>query len=145
MRAHGVAPGALLLALIAVGGCSHAPPTDDLLAVRKFADERLGASLPAANAEVSLPAGELDLASALRLAFARNPELQASLAGVGVARAELAAASAFPNPVLGLVARLPNRPPSAANIEFDVLVRGRVVKNLLGPFESDIMEVLSED
>ena len=31
------------------------------------------------------------------------------------------------------------------DIEFDVLVRGRVVKNLLGPFESDIMEVLSED
>ena len=128
MRALGLALGALLLAL---GGCSHAPPTDDLAPVRALAETRLGAPLPAASRDATLPEGELELASGLRLAFARNPELRSKLAEVGVARAEFAAASAFPNPVLGLLVRLPNRPPSAANIEFDVL--GNLLDLLLRP------------
>ena len=128
MRAHGVALGALLLSL---GGCSHAPPTDDLAPVRKLAETRLGTHLQETGNDIALPEGELDVVSALRLALARNPELQAKLAEVGVARAELAAASTFPNPVLGLVARLPDRPPSAANIEFDVL--GNLLDLLLRP------------
>ena len=128
MRAHGVVLGALLLAL---GGCSHAPPAEDLAQVRTLAGTRLGIPLPEAGGDTSLPSGELGLASAIKLAFARNPELQARLAEIGIARAELAAASAFPNPVLGLVARLPNRPPSAANVEFDIL--GNLLDLLLRP------------
>lgn len=118
MRAHGFALGALLLAL---GGCANAPPADDLAPLRALAESRLGTQLPDPGADIALPTGELDLASALRISFARNPELQANLSEIGVARAEFAAASTFPNPVLGLVARLPNQPHSAANIEFDLL------------------------
>ena len=128
MRAHGIAVGALLLSLL---GCAHAPPPDNLASLRKLAETRLHTPLPPVEERIALPTGELDLASALRIAFSRNPELQGSLSEVGVAQAELAAASAFPNPVLGLAARLPDRPPSAANIEFDLL--GNLLDLLLRP------------
>jgi cobalt-zinc-cadmium efflux system outer membrane protein len=54
--------------------------------------------------------GELDADRAAAIAMQNNPRLQVILAELGIARADLIAASTIPNPVFGYEARFPGSP-----------------------------------
>src|SRR5262245_19865659 len=99
--------GALLLAL-ALGGCAGVDPRPDVAAVRSLVAERSAATRPQANATETalrarvseLLAHDLTPDAAVELAFLRNRRLEALWADMGIARAEWAEATRFPDPVL---------------------------------------------
>ena len=132
MRTGGVAAVALLTSHL-LAGCAHAPPSNTLGPLREAAESRLHVTEPLTGAapDLDVPVQALTLPTAMRLAIARNPEWRSALLEIGIARADLDAASTLPNPVLGLMTRFPDRAPSAANIEFEVL--GNLFDVLLRP------------
>ncbi len=62
-----------------------------------------------------IPEGPLDIEAAIRLAIARNPRVQSTLAEVGIAQAELWQASTWPNPVLDYVHGYPESGVAVSN------------------------------
>ncbi len=69
--------------------------------------------------------------AAIQFALLNHPQMKASFAELGIARADLMEAGLLPNPVVEFGARFPDRSPHATGIEFNIL--GSVVELLLRP------------
>lgn len=79
-----------------------------------------------ADAEVSqtvraLLRGTITAERAVQIALLNNRELQATFEEIGIANADLTDAGLLKNPVFSASARFPDRPPSAANLEFGIV------------------------
>ena len=115
---------AALGALIILGGCASTRPASTVANVQKMARELGGVSVEAArngedrraieNRVATLLAQPLNAESAVQVALLNNRGLQATLAELGVADAELLEASRLPNPGLTI-----SRPRSGANLEIE--------------------------
>ena len=115
---------AALGALIILGGCASTRPASTVANVQKMARELGGVSVEAArvdddrraieNRVATLLAQPLSAESAVQVALLNNRGLQATLAELGVADAELLEASRLPNPGLTI-----SRPRSGANLEIE--------------------------
>lgn len=100
--------GWLLLAVAVTGGCTSADPTEPVTAARGLLDDRgipevswradADADQHALEQSRELLAAPLTLDSTAAVVLLRNPGLQAELAELGVAQAELAQASRLANP-----------------------------------------------
>jgi outer membrane protein, heavy metal efflux system len=104
--------GLLVLSALSSFGCAAMDLRPELEAVRALVADRsrgrvqLADLEPQADARVAeLLAGEVDAEEAVEVALLRNRSLQALLADVGVAQAELVRARALPNPVLSAEVR----------------------------------------
>ena len=101
-----------------LAGCASVPSDAGLDEVRSEVRQRIGQSLDqlaeateADDPEVrSLLEGELDADRAVAVALRNNPQVQVLLAELGVARADLIAASTIRNPIIAGELRFPARP-----------------------------------
>jgi outer membrane protein, heavy metal efflux system len=108
-------PITIALMLAALAACATPTRQDARLAVNQLTSGRLpvavapmpdDASLETLAKRVAeLATGELALDQALQLALINNPRLQAEFAGMGLARADLIAASRLSNPRIALLRR----------------------------------------
>ncbi len=99
--------------------------------VQSSVSERIGKRVEwrkdaAADAEISqtvhaLLRGTITAERAVQIALLNNRELQAIFEEIGIANADLTEAGLLKNPVFNASARFPDRPPSAANLEFSVV------------------------
>ena len=99
--------------------------------VQSSINERIGKRVEwrkdaAADAEISqtvhaLLRGTITAERAVQIALLNNRELQAIFEEIGIANADLTEAGLLKNPVFNASARFPDRPPSAANLEFSVV------------------------
>lgn len=119
---RGEVKGALWLALplLASGGCASVPRDAGFADVQRLVEERTGQQVdwdPQEEIAVSsddrvreLLAGELTADRAVEVALANNRDLRAELEELGIARADLVAASTIRNPVLDGEIRFPGDP-----------------------------------
>ena len=99
--------------------------------VQSSVNERIGKRVEwrkdaTADAEISqtvhaLLRGTITAERAVQIALLNNRELQAIFEEIGIANADLTEAGLLKNPVFNASARFPDRPPSAANLEFSVV------------------------
>lgn len=119
----------LLTALPAVfAGCASTNPKAAFNDVGQTVNARAGLSVQwqrndsssneAAKAVASLLQTNLTAQSATAIALLNNRSLQAEFEEIGVSQADLAQASRLQNPVISGDWRFPNRPPSAADIQY---------------------------
>ena len=111
---------ALVSAALLAGGCASVPRDAGVGEVRKIVEERSGQRLawdpaqpiepPADERLRTLLESELTADRAVEIALANNRDLLATLEGMGVARADLIAASTIRNPVLDGELRFPGNP-----------------------------------
>jgi cobalt-zinc-cadmium efflux system outer membrane protein len=112
-----------------VAACATAPPNahDDLQ--RLLAERGVERVTFRTNSEADQQADlavadllqrKLTADDAVAVALLSNRHLQATYAELGVAQADLVEAGLLKNPTFTAQVRFPNRPPSAANMEFDV-------------------------
>lgn len=126
---------ASLMALIGAGvalvvGCTSTNPSAAIQDVEKTVTTRTGSTLRWSrneneNAEVreaieGLLRTNLTADAAVQIALWNNPSLKAELEEIGISQAELAQAGLLRNPTFGASWRFPDRPPSAANMEYSV-------------------------
>lgn len=121
-RAARAAAAALVsAAALAAGGCASVPRDAGIADVQRMVAERGGQPLewdPAAEVvepasdEAVLPllAGELTVERAVEVALANNRGLRATLEELGIARADLIAASTVRNPILDFEIHFPGEP-----------------------------------
>jgi len=110
-------PSILLLALLA-SACATVPRDAGVGDVRQAVNGRIGQSVdwqaaPSTADDPRVPAlleGELTADKAVAVAMANSPRLQATLAELGVARADLLQASVVRNPLFELEVRFPQDP-----------------------------------
>jgi len=90
----------LLALTLVLAGCASVPePQAQRQQVLQTAGSRIGTAIdPAAPGHAQLPAGPLDADTAVRIALARSPALDASLAALALSEADRAQAAALPNP-----------------------------------------------
>jgi cobalt-zinc-cadmium efflux system outer membrane protein len=118
----------LLAALpVAFAGCASTNPTPAQNDVRQTVAARLGEPAPwprpdSTNAigqiTASLLQTNLTAQSAAAIALLNNRSLQAGFEEIGISQADLAQASRLQNPEIFGSWRFPNRPPSAADVEY---------------------------
>jgi cobalt-zinc-cadmium efflux system outer membrane protein len=111
---------ALMSAVLLAGGCASVPRDAGVGEVRKAVEERSGQRIawdpaqpiapPADERLRPLLASELTADRAVEIALANNRDLLATLEGLGVARADLIAASTVRNPVFDGELRFPGGP-----------------------------------
>ena len=85
-----------------------------------------------------LLAGPLTADGAVRISLLENRELQATLARLGVARADVIQAGMLPNPGFAASARWPDRSPRGHNLEFGLVQD--VLDVLLRPARRDLAQ-----
>ncbi|MFP5284466.1 MAG: TolC family protein, partial [Thermoanaerobaculia bacterium] len=112
--------GLSLAAALLAAGCASVPRDAGVGDVRKIVEERSGQRLawspdqpiepPSEDALRPLLAGELTVERAVEIALANNRDLLATLEELGVARADLIAASTVRNPVFDGEVRFPGKP-----------------------------------
>ena len=112
--------GAWIAALLLTVGCASVPRDSGLGDVQKMVEEQGGQRLawdpaqpiepPTGETLRPLLEGELTADRAVEIALAHNRDLLASLEGLGVARADLIAASTIRNPVLDGEVLFPGNP-----------------------------------
>jgi cobalt-zinc-cadmium efflux system outer membrane protein len=105
---------------VALAACAHVPRDGGFSDVRRTVqdethqpvdwDPRRPVQPPDDAAVAALLQDELTADRALQVAFANNRDLQATLEGLGIARADLIAASTIRNPILGGEIRFPGGP-----------------------------------
>nr|WP_315430404.1 TolC family protein [uncultured Albidiferax sp.] len=95
---------AAALLVLALTGCATLSPDGDLGAVQQLAQPRIGTAQlrPDPQAVAGLLAQPLDAEAAVRIALLNNPQLQESLATLGVSDAERVQMGRLPNPHLTL-------------------------------------------
>ncbi|MFL6292387.1 MAG: TolC family protein [Thermoanaerobaculia bacterium] len=110
--------GVLLAAALLAAGCASVPRDAGIGEVRKAVEERSGQKIEwSPDQPVEPPAdlrpllgGELTIERAVGIALANNRDLLAALEELGVARADLIAASTVRNPVFDGEVRFPGKP-----------------------------------
>lgn len=112
-------------------GCATTSPTRSFGEVNRLVSGRLGQSVSwprskdaADTASVSagaLAGRPLTAETAVSIALLDNHRLQAEFEQIGISQAEFAQASRLPNLRLAGSWRLPNRPPSAVDVEYSVV------------------------
>jgi cobalt-zinc-cadmium efflux system outer membrane protein len=112
--------GAWVVAALLAGGCASVPRDAGLGDVQKRVEEQTGQRLAWSPAQPVEPPrdeplrplleGELSVERAVEIALANNRDLLASLEELGVARADLIAASTVRNPVFDGEVRFPGKP-----------------------------------
>ena len=119
----------LLTALPAVfAGCASTNPKAAFNDVGQTVNARTGLSVQwprndsssneVANAVAALLQTNLTAQSAAAIALLNNRSLQAQFEEIGISQADLAQASRLQNPVVSGDWRFPNRPPSAADVQY---------------------------
>ncbi|MDP9174729.1 MAG: TolC family protein [Planctomycetota bacterium] len=119
-----------LAALAAVlAGCSASPP-DRFVDVQKSLADRgqpdvhwVGHDTTQQQIDRAVAgalAKPLSVDDAVRIALLNNHDLQADLDELGIARASVLQAGLLPNPVLSVIPRFPDRPPSGVDLELSV-------------------------
>ena len=119
MRGRRMRPLAVAAALLAAG-CASVPRDAGVGEVQKLVEERGGQRLAWDPAQPIAPptgeplrpllAGELTVERAVEMALAQNRDLLAALEDLGIARADLIAASTVRNPLFEGEVRFPGRP-----------------------------------
>lgn len=105
-----------LLAAAVLAGCVSVPRDESVSALRSGVSERLGAAVelrgnPDADARVGeLLAAEIDAERAVRIALLTSPQVDALLAELDLARAEVLEASTISNPIFEAEIRFPGDP-----------------------------------
>jgi len=91
---------AAALLVLALTGCATLSPDGDLAAVQQLAQPRIGTAQlrPDPQAVAGLLAQPLDAEAAVRIALLNNPQMQESLATLGVSDAERVQMGRLPNP-----------------------------------------------
>jgi outer membrane protein, heavy metal efflux system len=128
---------AALCSLCLLAACAVTQPDESIADIETLAADRL--TLPrgwiedfeAGSPTLSADDGRFDVEAAVHFALLNHPQMKASFAGLGIARADLMEAGLLPNPVLAFSAQFPDSSPSATAIEFNIL--GSVVELLLRP------------
>jgi outer membrane protein, heavy metal efflux system len=123
----------LITITVAIGlsGTVFAGRPDSAGNVQSNVNERIGKRVEwrkdaQVDAEISqsvnaLLRGTITAERAVQIALLNNRELQATFEEIGIANADLTEAGLFKNPVFGMSARFPDRPPSATDLEFSVV------------------------
>jgi cobalt-zinc-cadmium efflux system outer membrane protein len=107
---------------LAVAGCATANPKAARDDVNKTVAARLGQFAGGASGEI-VGAGvptHLTAPAAVTMALLNNRSLQAEFAEIGISQAEVAQASRLQNIQIAGSWRFPNRPPTAADVEYSV-------------------------
>jgi cobalt-zinc-cadmium efflux system outer membrane protein len=114
-----------------VAGCTSPDPTSAIDEMGKTVTARTGSTLrwsqtPEQSKEVrdaiaALLQTNLTAEGAVQIALWNNPALRAELEEIGISQAEVAQAGLLRNPTFGASVRFPDRPPSAANMEYSVV------------------------
>jgi cobalt-zinc-cadmium efflux system outer membrane protein len=114
-----------------LAGCTSPDPTAAIQDVEKTVAARTGSTLRwSQNDEESKEVREaidallqtnLTAEAAIQIALWNNPALRAELEEIGISQAEVAQAGLLRNPQFGASWRFPDRPPSAANMEYSVV------------------------
>jgi outer membrane protein, heavy metal efflux system len=118
---------ALSIAVL-LAGCTSPNPTAAIQDVEKTVAARAGSTLrwsderkEVAQAINALLQTNLTVDAAVQIALWNNPGLKAELEEIGISQAEVAQAGLLRNPTFGASWRFPDRPPSAANMEYSVV------------------------
>lgn len=103
-----------IMVLLLLAGCASVPRDAGLADVRQRTDEDIQFRAEAASGDDpgirQMLAGPFDANRAVAVAMRNNPRLQVILGELGIARADLIAASTIPNPVFGYETRFPGSP-----------------------------------
>lgn len=101
----------LAITTILAASCASVPRDAGLSDVQRGVTSRTNAEWNADDARVrAMLADELTADAAVAIAMANNPRLQATLAELGIARAELIEASTVANPIFEFELRVPGEP-----------------------------------
>ncbi len=116
---------------VAFSGCATVPEKGGFSDVADLVEERIAHRVhwfqgTPEDAEVAaevraLLAGQLSLDEAVQIALLNNRGLQAEYEELGISQADLVQAGLLRNPVFFASARFPDQPPSAANLEFEIV------------------------
>lgn len=119
MRLRAMSMGAIALPLL-LSGCVSVPRDSGMSDVRGTVSDRTGQSVQwndhgaivASSDQTASPMlqGDLTADRAVAIAFANNRDLQATLEGLGIARADLVQASVIRNPIFDGELRFPGNP-----------------------------------
>lgn len=105
-----------LLTAVLAGGCVSVPRDESLTSVRQGASERIGSPVALRGDEGGdarvreLLAGEIDADRAVQIALLNNPRVDALLAEMDLARAEVLEGSTIANPIFEAEIRFPGDP-----------------------------------
>jgi cobalt-zinc-cadmium efflux system outer membrane protein len=120
--------GLEMIAFLLLAGCTSTNPQPAFNNVAGVVHERTGQSVQWLREETDEPAitravaqlleGNLTAQSATAIALLNNRSLQAQFEDLGISQAELAQASRLRNPAIVAMWRIPDRPPSAADVEY---------------------------
>lgn len=140
-----------LAATLLAAACAAPEVEDGFAAVSSLTAERLvappvrrddGEDAALAEALEELLAEPLTAGTAVRVALLENRELQATLARLGVARADVVQAGMLSNPGFSVSARWPDRSPRGTNLEFGLV--HDLLDVLLRPARRDLARVAFE-
>lgn len=145
---------------LALAGCTTVDIRPDVTPLRGAIGDRAGADIllhdgatPSSHADRvnQLASAPLTMASAVELALTESPELQARYAEIGIASAEMAAATELVNPVLEVMARPTAHPREMANLEFgltqnlyNLLTRDSRRRVATEAFEAETLEIAAD-
>lgn len=150
-RSSSLGAAVAALASLLIAGCASAPKDAGFGDVQRTVKDVAGQAIAWDPAEPVRPvddaalvaalAGELTADRAVQLALAHNRDLHATLEDLGVARADLLAATTIRNPLFHIEARFPGDPVvpvelGLAQTLVDVLRRGSRKKAALAAFEA---------
>jgi len=115
----------VLAEMLILTGCSTPPENDGVEKVNHIISAQAGAEYQLLDEETeetvqSLLHDELTVVEAVKIAFLKNPSLQAKLEELNIAHADLVQAGLLSNPVFAASARFSDGPTSAINTEFSI-------------------------